>query len=332
MSVVGRVLRAGYDFLSLPFFARVSDFWLNLEFDWKIFWNAVRVPAANQPLVTIVIPVYNVERYINLCLKSIQAQSYSNIQVVLVDDGSTDHSIKIARKFENQLNLEIFRQENAGISAARNAGVRAIRQTDYLMFLDSDDTLFPGAIRRLVTQVEKSGSDFVIGDTVRTKGVVWVKRIDTRQVFKQGTRPGVTFAEHPEVIRDLTAWNRLFRWSFYHDAGIEFPVGRFFEDFAPMTKALIAAEKFDILAKPIVHWRIRTEGDRSITQQSADEVKFQHRLEQLKQVKSSIVAAVAVKRANHKNLEAFADRVLSHDLRLHPDKASELAELAKIDA
>ena len=327
MSVVGRVLRAGYDFLSLPFFARVSDVCLNLEFDWKIFWNAMRAPASNQPLVTIVIPVYNVERYIGLCLKSIQAQSHSNIHVILVDDGSTDHSIKIARRFENHLNLEIFRQENAGISAARNAGVRAIRQTDYLMFLDSDDTLFPGAIRQLVRQAEQSGSDFVIGDTVRTKGVVWVKRIDTRQVFKGGSRQSLAFGDHPQVIRDLTAWNRLFRWNFYRDAGIEFPVGQFFEDFAPMAKALIKAAKFDILAKPIVHWRIRTEGTRSITQQSNDELKFEHRLGQLRIVRNQIEAAVGDGRATKENLDAFSERVLDHDLRLHPDKERELRDL-----
>ena len=331
MSLLHKVLRAGYDFLSLPFFARLSDTWLGIEFEWLIFWNAFRNPSSNEPLVTIVIPVYNVERYIALCLKSIQAQSYANIQVYLIDDGSTDHSIRIARKFENHLNLEIFRQENAGISSARNAGVNAIRNTDYLMFLDSDDTLFPGAITALVRQAERSGSDFVIGDTVRTKGVVWVKRIDTRQVFKKGTLESVDFADHPEVIRDLTAWNRLFRWSFYRDAGIEFPVGQFFEDFAPMTRALIAADRFDVLDRPVVHWRIRTEGDRSITQQSKDELKFEHRMAQLKRVRSKIEAAVVNGRATRANLVAFSERVLEHDLRLHPDKETELRELAKID-
>ncbi|MEY4079052.1 MAG: hypothetical protein RIS80_821 [Actinomycetota bacterium] len=171
---------------------------MGIEFEWLIFWNAFRNPSSDEPLVTIVIPVYNVERYIALCLRSIRAQNYKNIRVYLIDDGSTDDSIRIVRRFENQLNIEIFRQENSGISAARNAGVSAIRTTDYLMFLDSDDTLFPGAIRSLVRQAERSGSDFVIGDTVRTKGVVWVRRIDTRQVFKKGTLEGVNFAEHPE--------------------------------------------------------------------------------------------------------------------------------------
>jgi CDP-glycerol glycerophosphotransferase len=331
MSLFQRVLRAGYDFLSLPFFARLSDLWLGLIFEWLIFWNAFRLSLSRQPLVTIVIPVYNVERYIWLCLKSIRAQSHKNIRVYLVDDGSTDDSIRIARRFENQLNLEILRQENSGISAARNAGVAAIRATDYLMFLDSDDTLFPGAIKRLVRQAEATGSDFVIGDTVRTKGVVWVKRIDTREVFKSGSLKGVTFAQHPQVIRDLTAWNRLFRWSFYKEARIEFPLGQFFEDFAPMTKALIAAKRFDVLNHPVVHWRIRTEGDRSITQQSKDELKFEHRLAQLARVRGKIEAAIESGRATQENLVAFSERVLQHDLRLHPDKGSELRELAKID-
>lgn len=331
MGLVQKVLRAGYDFLSLPFFARISDVWLGLEFGWFAFCNSLVPTKRDEPLVTIVIPVYNVERYIELCLKSIQAQCHRNIRVYLVDDGSTDHSIRIARRFENRLNIEIFRQENSGISAARNAGVAAIRNTDYLMFLDSDDTLFPGAITALVRQAEKTGSDFVLGDTVRTKGVVWVKRIDTREVFAQGSRERLTFAQHPEVIRDLTAWNRLFRWSFYRASDIEFPVGQFFEDFAPMTKALLSSESFDVLARPVVHWRIRTEGDRSITQQSTDSLKFEHRLEQLRQVKALILDARRAGRATDENLAAFSRRVLSHDLRLHPDKVTELEELAKFD-
>ena len=331
MGLIQRVLRAGYDFLSLPFFARISDAWLGLEFDLQIILKAFRFSKPNQPLVTIVIPVYNVERYISLCLKSIQAQSYDNIKVYLVDDGSTDHSIRLARKFENLLDIEIFRQENAGISAARNAGVHAIRRTDYLMFLDSDDTLFPGAIRALVRQAEKTGSDFVIGDTVRTKGVVWVKRIDTRQVFKSGSIERATFISHPSVIRDLTAWNRLFNWEFYKRAQIAYPVGQYFEDFAPMTKALIEAEHFDVLNRPVVHWRIRTEGTRSITQQSKDEQKFEHRLNQLNAVKSSILKAVQLGKATHANQVAFSERVLDHDLRLHPDKEPELRKLASFD-
>jgi CDP-glycerol glycerophosphotransferase len=331
MSVTTRILRAGYAFLSLPFFARLSDFLLNAEFGLHIAINSVIRPKSPAPKVKLVIPVYNVERYLATCLRSVQAQNYSNLNVILVDDGSTDGSRRIAQQFQRKLKITFIQQPNAGISAARNKGIRAIKQCDYVMFLDSDDSLAANSISQLVRQAEKTGSDFVMADTRRTKGVVWVKRIDTRAVFSQGNIERTSFAEHPEVIQDLTAWNRLFRWDFYKNNQLEFPLGRFFEDFTTMTAAFVAADSFDVLAKPIYNWRIRTEGSASITQQSGDDINFTHRLEELRKVKSMIENAIDTGKATRANLEAFSERVLHHDLRLHPDKLKELSELATID-
>ena len=331
MSLTNRILRAGYNFFSSAVFAKISDFLLNVEFEMRVVINRIRKPKTPAPKVTIVVPVYNVERYLNTCLRSVQAQNYSNLHVIVVDDGSTDNSRRIAQHFQNKLRLKIIQQPNAGISAARNSGVQAIKQTDYMMFLDSDDSLAANSISQLVSQAEKTGSDFVMADTLRTKGIVWVKRIDTRAVFEKGTLEATSFAKHPAVIQDLTAWNRLFRWEFYTSNRFEFPAGRFFEDFTTMTSALIAADSFDVLAKTIYHWRIRTEGTRSITQQSDDDIKFTHRLEELQKVKSMIQDAIAQGRATRANLEAFSERVMRHDLRLHPDKLKELSDLATID-
>ncbi len=331
MSLTTRILRAGYDFLSLPVFARISDFMLNSEFEMRIQLNRIIKPRTPSPKVTVVVPVFNVERYLSTCLRSLQAQNYSNLHVIVIDDGSTDRSRKIAQRFQRRLNLTIIQQPNAGISAARNNGVKAIKQTDYMMFLDSDDSLAANSISQLVRQAEKTGSDFVMADTIRTKGIVWVKRIDTRAVFAKGTIEKTNFAKHPSVIQDLTAWNRLFRWDFYKNNHIAFPLGRFFEDFTTMTLALIAADTFDILAKPIYNWRIRTEGSRSITQQSGDDLKFAHRLEELHKVKAMIKDAIAIGKATRANLDAFSERVMRHDLRLHPDKLKELVELATVE-
>lgn len=331
MSLTYRILRAGYDFFSLPVFARISDSLLNTEFEMRIMINRILKPRSPAPKVTVVVPVYNVERYLATCLRSLQAQNYSNLHVIVVDDGSTDGSRRIAQRFLRKINLTIIQQPNAGISAARNNGVLAIKQTDYMMFLDSDDSLAANSISQLVRQAEKTGSDFVMADTIRTKGIVWVKRVDTRAVFAKGTLEKTSFAQHPAVIQDLTAWNRLFRWDFYKRNKIEFPLGRFFEDFTAMTHALIAADKFDVFAKTIYNWRIRTEGTRSITQQADDDIKFAHRLEELQLVKAMIQDAIAQGRATSANLEAFSERIMRHDLKLHPNKLAELSELATID-
>jgi CDP-glycerol glycerophosphotransferase len=331
MSPTNRILRAGYNFLSRPIFARISDFFLNLGYELRILiHNWFKIPARS-PLVTVVVPFYNVERYLGTCLRSLQAQNYSNLHVVAVDDGSADRSRKIAQRFMKRMNLTILQQPNGGISAARNNGVASIGQTDYLMFLDSDDSLAANAITELVRQAEKSGSDFVMADTRRNKGLVWVKRIDTRAVFAKGSIEKTNFAAHPAVIQDLTAWNRLFRWDFYKRNEIEFPLNRFFEDFTTMAHALISADSFDVLDRTIYHWRIRTEGSASITQQASDDIKFMHRLQELQKVKAMIEQAILDGRANRANLEAFSERVMRHDLKLHPDKLRELSELAKID-
>ena len=138
------ILKFGYDALSTPFATKVSDAWLIANFKRK---SRKKTSASEWlPKVTVVVPVYNVERYLALCLQSICAQNYKNLEVILVNDGSTDNSLAIAREFQAKLDLHIIEQENAGLSAARNAGVRAIEKTDYLMFLDSDDALAPQAL------------------------------------------------------------------------------------------------------------------------------------------------------------------------------------------
>ena len=309
------ILKFGYDALSTPFATKVSDAWLMANFKRK----SRKKSSSSEwlPKVTIVVPVYNVERYLALCLQSICAQNYKNLEVVLVNDGSTDNSLAVAREFQTKLDLHIIEQENAGLSAARNAGVRAIEKTDFLMFLDSDDALAPQALHSLVNLIIKTGSDFVIGDTTRMKGVTRLKRRDTRPVFSQGTLRSITLREHPEAILDVTAWNRLFDFKFYTQNKFSFPEGMFFEDMSLMTKAYIRAAKFDVLAQKVYLWRVRTEGAKSITQQTNDEKKLADRITALRQMQGLIKAGIVMGKTNERNLEVFKDRVWNHDIPLY---------------
>jgi len=312
---VNSILKLGYDVLSAPLATKISDAWLMASYKRK----TKRKPKDSEwlPKVTIVIPVYNVERYLALCLQSICAQNYKNLEVILVIDGSTDNSLAIARKFQSKLDLHILEQDNAGLSAARNAGVRAIQKTDYLMFLDSDDALAPQALHSMVNQVIKTGSDFVVGDTTRMKGVTRLKRRDTRAVFAKGTISSTTLLEQPQAIQDVTAWNRLFDFKFYQRNQFTFPEGLFFEDMALMTKAYVRAAKFDILAQTVYLWRVRTEGDKSITQQTNDEQKLNDRITALRQMQGLIKAGVVLGKTNDANFEAFKDRIWNHDMELY---------------
>jgi CDP-glycerol glycerophosphotransferase len=318
---VNAILKAGYDVLSLPLATKISDAWLMAKFKSKVSKRA----AANMvfsdppvtPKVTIVIPVYNVERYLALCLQSVCAQNYPNLDVILVNDGSTDNSLAVARKFQEKLNLHIVDQENAGLSAARNAGVRAIEDTDYLMFLDSDDALAPDALKHLVSRIMDTGSDFVLGDTTRMKGFTRLKRRDTRPVFAKGSLNGTTLLEHPDAIWDVTAWNRLFDFKFFSSNRFSFPEGMYFEDMALMTKAYIRAAKFDVKTQTVYLWRVRTEGAKSITQQTSDNQKLADRITALRQMQGLIKAGMVMGKTNERNMEVFKDRVWNHDIPLY---------------
>ena len=317
-----QVAKVGYRLLSVSAASRVSDFYLSAKFDYLSAFAKKFTPNIPVPKVTLVVPVYNVERYLELCLKSIRAQRYPNLDVILVNDGSTDNSLAIARKYQEKLPLHIVDQENAGLGAARNSGVASIQSTDFLMFLDSDDALAPGALNALVGQAISTGSDFVIGDTTRMKGLTRLKRRDTRELFSQGNQVRKTFAELPKSIQDLTAWNRLFRFDFYKAKQIEFPNGVFFEDMAPMTKALVESKQFDVLAETVIFWRVRTEGVKSITQETSQSQKITDRLASLGTQKNLILSAIASGRASSQNLDEFYSRVKKHDFKLYEKTAS----------
>lgn len=123
----------------------------------------------NSPLVSIVIPVYKVEKFITRCLKSVQNQTYSNIECILVDDCGPDRSIELAKEFiasQNLTNFRVIRQpKNLGLSMARNAGIDDAKG-NYLYFLDSDDEITPQAIEHLVALAEKTQAELTLGHCI----------------------------------------------------------------------------------------------------------------------------------------------------------------------
>lgn len=92
-----------------------------------------------QPLVSVIIPVYNVGKYLDECIESILSQTISNFEIILVDDGSTDDSLNICNKYKNK-NVIVIHQENSGVSAARNAGIK-VAKSEFITFVDGDDWL-----------------------------------------------------------------------------------------------------------------------------------------------------------------------------------------------
>lgn len=113
--------------------------------------------------VSVIVPVYNAQKYLRKCLASILAQSYRDLQIILVDDGSTDQSLKICRAFaEKDRRVQVFTQENRGVSAARNLGLEHV-SGKYLSFVDADDWLPRESVSRLVRALNEADAQFSVG-------------------------------------------------------------------------------------------------------------------------------------------------------------------------
>ena len=114
--------------------------------------------------VSVIIPNYNAGRYIDKCINSVLNQTYKNIELIIIDDGSIDESLNIIKEYSNKYkNILVMRQQNLNASIARNRGIENASGR-YLMFIDSDDILYPDAIKKMVEIIEKDESDMVIGN------------------------------------------------------------------------------------------------------------------------------------------------------------------------
>ena len=120
-----------------------------------------------QPKISVIVPIYNVEDYLPRCLDSILTQTYENIQLILIDDGSVDGSGAICDAYAaKDGRVQVIHQENAGIGRTRNVGL-SLCQGEYITFVDSDDYLFPDALERLYGRMQADGSDMLIANCIR---------------------------------------------------------------------------------------------------------------------------------------------------------------------
>lgn len=113
-------------------------------------------------LISVIVPVYNADRYLNKCIFSILNQTYKNIEIILINDGSVDNSLNLCMGFAKiDKRVKVFNQDNEGVDVARNVGINVSRG-DYLAFVDSDDYLESSMIEKLVDAIEKQNADLVL--------------------------------------------------------------------------------------------------------------------------------------------------------------------------
>lgn len=209
-----------------------------------------------RPELTIVMPVYNVEAYLREALDSALNQTLHNVELIAVDDGSTDSCLAILREYERRdPRVTVFTQTNAGQGVARNVGVSHAR-AEFLTFMDSDDTIPPNAFEHMVAQLRASGSDLCVGGVRRFRHRHYMRTTWQRTVH-QTDRIGTTLDEFPAAMQDIIACNRVFRTAFWRERIGDFRGRIAYEDHVPMLAAYVRAEKFDILNQITYNWRLR---------------------------------------------------------------------------
>lgn len=244
--------------------------------------------ALTGPKLSVIIPAYNVENYLEACVKSVLKQTYRNLQIIIVDDGSTDSSGAIANRLATtDRRVEVVHQENAGLGAARNSGLD-VADGEYVTFIDSDDDIPSGAYKALVGSLESSGSGFSIGKITRFNSVkewtpAWVEDVHSEKLV------GAIAADVPEVLWDVFVCNKVFRREIWDTVVGKFPVGVLYEDQECTGKLYTQGIPFDILTDVVYRWRLRDDGS-SITQNKSDVDDLRQRLGVARTVRTIIDA------------------------------------------
>lgn len=217
--------------------------------------------------LSVVVPAYEVAEWLEEAVDSVLDQSYRDLEVILVDDGSTDDTHDLADRIaDRDSRVQVIHQANAGLGAARNVGVGQATG-ELLAFADSDDLVVPGAYERMVASLDSSGSDLVIGAVQRLRGT---ETFMTPLMRINHERPlaGVRIDDAPLLLADVFAWNKVVRRSFWDAHDLGFPERVRYEDQPALTRALVHA-RIDSVVEPVYQWRVREDGS-SISQQRGD--------------------------------------------------------------
>jgi glycosyltransferase involved in cell wall biosynthesis len=217
-------------------------------------------------LVSVIVPVYNVREYLHKCIDSVKQQTYKNLQIILVDDGSTDGSGQICDEAAgSDERITVRHQANGGLSAARNKGLE-IATGKYVCFLDGDDWFDEHFTEELLNIAETRNVDIAVCAFVRVSGENEVKadkeRENAEELIEYDNRQAVREVIEEKRIKSLT-WNKLYKRELWE--GISFPEGKHHEDEYTTYKLLWKAGKVAETGRVLYYYRKRPD---SVTETS----------------------------------------------------------------
>ena len=216
-------------------------------------------------MVSFIVPIYNVENYVKKCLDSLAAQTLKDVEFILIDDGSTDNSGKIAEQYCSDSRFHILHTENRGLSAARNYGIDQ-SHGEYLMFVDGDDWIAPDFSRIPYETAIKNNADLVIFRAFRAKN----GKIRNKNRAAKNIPKGIVGNYTAIKYGGNAAWNKLYKRELFNN--IRYPEGHVYEEIATTHKLIHIAKKICMIKTPLYYHVYRKNSiSHSLTSSSLDD-------------------------------------------------------------
>lgn len=209
-------------------------------------------------VVSFVVPIFNVEKYLEQCVSSILSQTYDNIEVILVDDGSTDNSGKICDNFaQKDKRVKVIHKKNGGLSSARNAGLDALTG-DYVVFTDSDDYVSSDMVQTMLNKLESTDSDLIMCNFAYTD-----ENGNVTDNFTDGNESGEY--DNNQLLSTIAAgwtfgavaWNKIYKAKLF-DNNLRFTEGKLAEDEFMAHRLLAKVKKAFVISDVLYYYRQRS--------------------------------------------------------------------------
>lgn len=218
--------------------------------------------------VSIIVPIFNASQYLNKCLQSLVEQSLADIEIIAIDDGSTDNSGWILDEYQKKYpdKVRAFHQKNSGISVTRNRGI-GLAEGKYIAFVDSDDSIELDFCEKMVEMMEKNQLDMVVCNfyEVDETGMREKKipEFETATVFQR-----------PELLFDINTspWNKLYRKDFLLERNILFPLNLKYEDVVFIQTILSYKAKVGYLNSPLIYYLVHPESETTVVRENVFDI------------------------------------------------------------
>ena len=269
------------------------------------------------PKISIIVPVYNTSTYLEECLDSLINQSIKDIEIICIDDKSSDDSPKILEKYaaSDERVKVLYNKENTGQAIARNIALKYVKG-EYIAFMDSDDKIDLDGYEKVLNFSLENDLDMVLFNVVRFdhKGIIGGSELHERSIQEKVTKSSIL--EHPEFVYDTSPCNKLIKTSLLVDNNIEF-IDRLYEDLLFSMELFSSTDSVGVLPEVKYYWRRRRDkSNKSTTQDRTNKKNIEDRIFIINKIEDLFKSDEKYKSL----LDAYHFKLLEIDYRLFIDQ------------